>query len=115
MNQAGIKPHVAVSADGRSAQITEGQWALPPLYGTYGSYKPLYRAELAAGVLYRLSRLPDYSADRFIVDTDGTNCTIFYDDQPVLVITPEDASANAMSVMDLTGLYVLRLKEWQAR
>ncbi len=115
MNSAGIKPHVAMTDGGKAAQIYEGEWKMPPLYGTYDGYKPIYRADFAAGILYRLSQLPDYSADKFIVDTDGTNCTIYYGDQSVLVVTPEDASANGMSVMDLTGVYVQKLKEWQAK
>lgn len=115
MEKAGVKPHATLTDNGKAAQIYEGDWKLPPLYGTHDGYKAIYRAEFAAGVLYRLSQLSDYNADKFIVDTDGTNCTIYYDDQSVLVVTPEDAAGNGLSVMDLTGEYVQKLKEWQIK
>lgn len=115
LNEAKIKPQVIASEDGKSAQLVDGEWKTPPIYAVYSGYKPQYRAYFAAGVLYRLSQLSDYSADKFITDSDGTNCTIYYDDQKVITLTPEDAEANGTTTMDLAGLYIVKIKEWKVR
>ncbi|MGI6092439.1 MAG: M48 family metalloprotease [Veillonellaceae bacterium] len=113
MDEAQIKPHVVILDDDKGAQIVEGEWKLPPLTATFSDYKPHCRAYFAAGRLSKLRQLPDYSADKFITDSDGINCTIYYDDQNVITLTPEDAAANATNVMDLAGTYIAKIKEWK--
>jgi predicted Zn-dependent protease len=110
LNDAKVRPQV-VKKD-QAAQIVDKDLALPPLYATFRGYKPLYRADFAAGILYQLSKLPDFNGDRFILDSDGTYITIFYDDREVLVLTPQDASANNTSLESLAGQYVSNLKAW---
>ncbi len=97
---------------GKGAQVVGDGLNLPPLYATYKSYKPLYRAYFAAGALYLLTKLPDLSGDRFIVDSDGIFNTVLYDDRPVVVLTPQDASANNTTLDGLTEQYVNALKAW---
>jgi len=106
------KIHPEVEQKDKAAQIVDPGLKLPPLYATYQSYKPLYRAEFAAGVLYQLSLLPDLSGDRFIVDSDGIFTTIYYDDRVVIVLTPQDASANNTTLDNLTDQYITSLKAW---
>lgn len=113
MDEAKIKPQAIVLEDGKGAQVVDGDWKLPPIYASYDGYKAQYRAEFAAGSLYRLSQLADYSSDKFITDSDGTNCTIYYDDQKVITLTPEDAATTGISVMDLAGTYIQTIKEWK--
>jgi hypothetical protein len=110
LNDAKIHPQV-VQKD-KAAQIVDQDLTLPPLYATYRGYKPLSRAEFAAGVLYQLSKVPDFNGDKFILDGDGTYITIFYDDREVLVLTPQDASANNTTLESLAGQYVGSLKAW---
>lgn len=106
-----IRPVVVETADG-GAQVTDGNWQLPVLRTAGNGNKPLIRAYYAAGVLYRLSQLPDYSADNYIMDSDGTNFTVYYADKEVITITPEDGSIQGMSAMDLASLYISRLQQW---
>lgn len=110
ISNAKIQPQV-VEKD-KAAQITAEGLDLPPLYATYKGYKPLYRAQLTAGNLYLLTKLPDFSGDHFIVDSDGTFNTILYDDRPIVVLTPQDASSNNTSLDGLTERYVNALKTW---
>lgn len=113
MNDVKIRPQVILLADGKSAQIIDGTWKLPPITTAYDGYKPLYRAYFTAGTLFRLSQLSDYSSDRFITDSDGINCSIYYDDQKVITLTPEDAAAAGTNTMELAGLYIEKIKEWK--
>lgn len=115
LNEAQIKPQAVVAEDGKSAQLIDGEWKTPPIYAVYEGYKPLNRAYFAAGTLYRLSQLTDYSADKFITVSDGTNCAIYYDDKKVITLTPEDAEASGTSTMDLAGAYIEKIKEWKVR
>ena len=90
--------------------------ALPPLAATYQGYKPLYRAYFAAGALSQASRQPDFSGDRFILDSDGTYMTVYYEDRKIITLTPQDASANGLPLDELAHKYVEELKAWaQAR
>ncbi|MDD4600180.1 Beta-barrel assembly-enhancing protease [bioreactor metagenome] len=113
MDEAKIRPQVVLLEEGNSAQILDGEWKLPPITATFDGYKPLLRAYFAAGTLYRLSQLADYSDDKFITESDGTNCTIYYDDQKVITLTPDDAAASGTSVMDFAGSYIAKIKEWK--
>lgn len=115
MDEAQIRPKVVVLEDNKGAQVVDGEWKLPPITAAYNDYKPHYRAYFVAGRLSRLSKLPDYSPDRFITDSDGINCTIYYDDQNVITLTPEDAAANGTNVMDLAGTYITKIKEWKVK
>jgi beta-barrel assembly-enhancing protease len=94
------------------AQVVDGDWKLPPLYATYKGYKPQYRAYFTAGILYQLARTPDFSGDRFIMDSDGTYMTILYDDREVVVLTPQDAASNNLSLAELAEQYVSGMKTW---
>ncbi|MDR3564252.1 MAG: M48 family metallopeptidase [Negativicutes bacterium] len=110
MADAKIHPQVVLS--GTAAQIIDSGLSLPPLYATYKGYKPIYRAELAAGALYLLTKMPDFSGDHFIVEGNGTFVTIFYDDRPIIMLTPQDAGANKTTLDDLATQYVNALKDW---
>jgi len=115
LNEAAVRPQVRQVENNKAAQVFDGDWSLPPIYATYSGYKPLYRAYFVAGTLYRLAQLTDYTADKYILDTDGTNVTVYYDDRSVITITPEDASYHGMSAMELAGVYVNTLKQWNIK
>jgi Zn-dependent protease with chaperone function len=111
MSQAKVRPNV-VLASNKTAQITDTGLSLPPLSATFRGYKPYYRACFAAGALYRVSQLADFSGDRFVLDSDGTYITIYYEDREILTLTPQDASTNGVSLSDLAGQYVSAFKAW---
>lgn len=110
INDAKVQPQV-VRQD-KSAQIRAPNLNLPPLYATYQGYKPHYRAYFVAGKLYYLAKLPDLSGDRFILDSDGTYITVYYDDQAILTLAPQDASANNTTLSELANQYVQGLHTW---
>jgi hypothetical protein len=109
------KIHPVVVANNNTAQVVDGDWKLPPLYATHKGYKPLYRAYFAAGVLYELAQSPDFSGDRFIMDSDGTYMTVLYDDREVIVLTPQDAASNNLSLAELAEQYVSGMKTWASK
>jgi Zn-dependent protease with chaperone function len=105
------KVHPGVAAKSGTAQITDSGLSLPPLTATYRGIKPQYRAWLAAGALYLASRTADFSGDRFILDSDGTYITIYYDDRSIITLTPQDAAAG-VSLDELARQYVDAFKAW---
>ncbi|MCC5467405.1 M48 family metallopeptidase [Pelosinus baikalensis] len=110
-----IHPKAQLAPDGKSGLVVDGAWQLPTISAEYGGYKPLYRAYFVAGSLYRISQLTNYNPDKYILDYDGENVILFYDDIQILTITPEDAMFHGMSVMDLAGSHVDKLKEWNPK
>lgn len=108
------KVHPTVTTKGVTAQAADPGLTLPPLTATYRGNKPLYRAYLMAGALYLASRTPDFNADRFILDSDGTYVTIYYDDREIVGLAPQDASAAGMPLDDFARQYVDAIKAWAA-
>lgn len=108
-----IRPKPQLAPDGKSGLVADGDWQLPVISAEYGGYKPLYRAHFVAGTLYRISRLADYNPDKYILDYDGENVIVGYDDIQILTITPAEAVFHNMNIMDLAGTYVDKLKEWK--
>ena len=106
------KIHPQVEQKGNAAQVVDTGLSLPPLSANYRGYKPLYRAYFAAGVLYEITTLPGFSGDRFILDSDGTNITVYYDDYQIITLTPQDASTNNTNLEGLASQYVEALKIW---
>lgn len=108
-----VTPAVVEAEDGKSALVVDGDWSLPPIRGSIGNSGPLYRAYLTAGRLYDAGRKSDYSADKFILDGDGENLTIYYEDLTILTITPEDAAIAGTRLDELTNQYLAALKNWR--
>ncbi|QJW45215.1 M48 family metalloprotease [bacterium BFN5] len=113
LKDAKITPQVVQSEDGKSANVVDGTWKLPPIYASLSGYKPIQRACFVAGNLYRVKALPDYSPDRYILDTDGTNYTVYYEDRQIITITPEDAGVQGLSTQELANLYIDALRHWK--
>lgn len=113
VEEAKIHPKVQLAPDGKGALVVDGTWQLPIIDRDSDDYKLIYRAYFTAGALYRVSQLPDYNSDKFILDSDGSNVIIYYDDNQIITFTPQDAAAHNMSQMDLAGVYVDKLREWK--
>jgi len=110
-----VHPKAQLTPDGKAAVVVDGTWQLPAIDTEYNEQQPLYRAYFTAGSLYRVSQLADYDPDRYILDYDGTNIIIKYDDIQISTITPEDAVFHNMDAVDLAGVYVDKLKEWNRK
>lgn len=114
LNEAKVRPRVVELQNGKAAQVVDGEWKLPPLSATVNGYKPVQRAYFAAGTVYRIGQLPDYSPDKYILDYDGTNVIVYYDDRVVITLAPQDASDQGgdLTLMDLAGTFIEQLKNW---
>lgn len=110
-----ITPTVVEVEPGKIAKVVDGEWSLPEIKVAIGKTGPLYRAYLTAGRLYNVKKVSDYSSSKYILDSDGTNITIYYDNQIITTITPEDAAADGVSVEELTNKYMDSLKRWQIK
>lgn len=101
------------TAEGKYARVVDGGWSLPEFKVPYENNKPLYRAYLAAGNLQTIAESVDYSSDRYILDSDGVNISIYYDAQKVTTLTPEDAMAAHVDLEELAGRFLEALKAWK--
>lgn len=112
VNEFKVRP--TATDQGKSAQVTEGTWNLPSIIDNYGGYKPLLRSYITAGKIFRISQLPDYSANKFYVSEIENATAIYYTDsgEPVAVITTVDAVSNGMSTSDMAALTLNRIREW---
>lgn len=110
-----VHPTAQATPDDKAAVVMDGAWQLPVIDTEFDGQQPLYRAYLTAGALYRVSQVANYNPDRYILDSDGTNITVNYDDIQIITITPDDTLSHNMDAMDLAGIYVDKLKEWQRK
>jgi Zn-dependent protease with chaperone function len=110
-----VHPTAQATPDGKGAVVVDGTWQLPVIDTEYNGQQPLYRAYFVAGALYRVSQLANYNPDRYILDSDGTDITVEYDDIQIVTITPDDAVSYNMDAVDLAGIYVDKLKQWQRK
>ncbi len=108
-----IYPNVTENISISSAQVVDGNWFLPSIRIGEQHLTPRYRAYLTAGRLYQIAQQVDYSADRYILDTDGSNISIYYDDTLIITLMPEDALAAGTTLDELTKKYVEALKKWK--
>lgn len=108
-----ITPAVVETEAGKSAKVVDGSWSLPEIKVEIGNTGPVYRAHLVAGRLYNITKKTGFSTDKYILDSDGTNITIYYEDQAIITLTPEDAAVEGVPVEDLVNRYLHALKIWQ--
>ena len=113
-----FKVRPVVTEKDKTAQVVDGAWNLPAFHVKYAGYTPRMRAHLAAGKIYRVTSLPDYSSDKLYVNDLENAMAVYYDEdrEPVAVVTPQDASANGLSGMnDMAQLIVVRIRERAGR
>lgn len=110
-----VRPVVNEIEAGKAAQVVDGEWVLPVIKTSVGKTGPLYRAYLIAGRLYNLTKVTDYSSDKYILDGDGINLMIYYDNQLIATITPEDATVEHVSMDEMVNRYLNALKCWKPR
>ena len=101
----------------KSAQVVDGQWNLPIFASSYAGYNPRMRAYMTAGKIYRVQSRTDYSSDKLYVNDIENATGIYYDDEqePVAVVTAQDAAANGISTTDMVLQIIQRLRERSGR
>lgn len=99
--------------DGTSASVVADNLSLPPFKIARGATAPLYRAYLAAGNLSQISNLPDYSPDKYVLDSDGHNVIICYDEKEIITLIPDDAAVEHIDLSQLVERYVTALRSWK--
>lgn len=116
INDFKVRP--IVKETDKYAQVTDGQWNLPAFYSKYAGYSPRMRAYLTAGRIYRLTSQADYSSDKLYIN-DMENATgVYYneDKEPLVVVTPQDATANGLGGMnEMAQLVIARIRERAGR
>ena len=113
-----FKVRPVVTEKDKTAQVVDGAWNLPAFHVKYAGYTPRMRAHLAAGKIYRITSLPDYSSDKLYVNDLENAMAVYYDEdrEPVAVVTPQDASANGLGGMnEMAQLIVVRIRERAGR
>ena len=107
-----IKPSVKVNADG-SATVSEGSWNFNLTSG-HGNDKPEYRAMALAGGLWCVRQRGQIDPNRFIVDDEGAQATIYYDDIQILTVYNLDAGSFG-SAGAYAGACTDLLRQWAAQ
>ncbi|QDR78935.1 M48 family metallopeptidase [Sporomusa termitida] len=110
MKDAKITPEVIT--DGKKAEVVDNGWRLPAFTVSLNGYKPLYRAYFTAGALYLAAADPGFSSSRFTVTHTAAGAVIYYKDQKITTLSPEDAAARGLTLNQLTNEFISKLKEW---
>lgn len=100
--------------DDGNAQVVRGDWSLPPITVPVGNTRQLYRAYLVAGRVFAALNTPDYNPNYYVLDSDGTNLQIYYDDQLIITLSPEDAWAAGLALDELAAEYLSSLRKLAA-
>lgn len=106
-----ITPVVKVSGP-EAAVIADGDWQLPPITVAVDGYKPLYRAYLLAGNLYKVSQQQGFDGGKFITFNEEDKIKIYYDDVLIYTLTMQDALAVNTNLSDLAESFVRSVKKW---
>ena len=108
---AGVRPGVV--QNGQDIRVVDGNWQLPSIKAASGGTEAIYRAYLIAGRIYQASLDAQYNNNKYILDSDGVNLIIYYDNQIIMTVTDEDAAAYSMNVYQTADMYINSLKEWK--
>jgi Zn-dependent protease with chaperone function len=106
-----IKPGVTVNTDG-SATVTEGSWKFTIPNG-HANDKPEYRALALAGGLWCVRQRGQVDPNRFIVDDEGQEAILYYDDIQLLTVYAQDAGGFG-SAGAYAGACTDLLRQWAA-
>lgn len=104
--------HPQVVTDAASVRLTDGEWTFDAFAALSGERKPELYAYQLAGALYRVSRKAEIRPDWFVLDRDGDNVRIYYDDIMVLTVTAQQAAIAGTTATELAGSFIPKLQEW---
>lgn len=116
INDFKVRP--TVNETEKYSQVVDGAWKLPAFYSKYAGYTPRMRAYFAAGRIYRITNLADYSSDKLYMNDLENAIGIYYNDEqePLAVVTPQDATANGLDGMnDMAQLIIVQIRERAGR
>lgn len=111
LTAAGIKPTVNQTAT--EIKVVDGAWQLPAIKADAGGTEAIYRAYLIAGRIYQAGLDLQYNNNKYILDSDGVNLIIYYDNQIVMTVTEDDASAYNMNIYETANMYMDALRNWK--
>lgn len=101
IQKSGIQPQVTGS--GKTRQVVDGAW-------NFAAEE--VEAYALAGALYRISRQGEVQPDWFILDNDGENLLIYYDDIKVWTVTAQQAAIADAPLLELANRYVTVFRSW---
>ena len=107
---AGIRPGVIQNGD--EINVVDKNWKLPTIKTAAGGVEAIYRAYISAGRIYQASLDSQYNSNKYILDSDGVNLIIYYDNQIIMTVSDEDANAYGMDVYQTANMYINSLKMW---
>lgn len=91
--------------------LTAGNYHSIPLRVSVDGLSALERTYFLAGNIYKITQRNPYNANYYVLDSDGVNISIYYDDIYILKLTPADAAANNTDLQSLADDYVNSLKQ----
>ncbi len=113
MKDAKITPQVVT--DGKKAEVVDNGWRLPAFTVSLNGYKPLYRAYFTAGALYLAAADPGFRSNRFTAAYTDSGAVIYYKDQKITTLSPQDAAARGLTLTQLTNEFIGKLNEWSPK
>ena len=93
--------------------MVDGAWQLPAIKADAGGTEAIYRAYLIAGRIYQAGLDLQYNNNKYILDSDGVNLIIYYDNQIIMTVTEDDASAYNMNIYETANMYMDALRNWK--
>ncbi|MDQ0203469.1 M48 family metallopeptidase [Pectinatus haikarae] len=105
-----LKIPVQVKETDSSAYIANASGQTPPLKVSAEGLSQLERTYFLAGNIYKISMQPAYNPDYYILDSDGSNIYIYYDDINIIKLTPDDAASAGIDLTTLAREYITSIK-----
>ena len=107
----GLSIPVQVKDNKDTAYVYNSTCQTPLLKVSSDGLSPLERAYFLAGNIYRISQCKKYDPDYYILDSDGTNTYIYYDNICIIKLTPNDAAAADTDLTSLANIYITSIKQ----
>lgn len=104
--------HPQVVNDGKVVRLVDGNWNFSSFDTLMSGRNPEACAYDLAGALYRVAQKPEVRPDWFVLDMDGDNVRIYYDDVIVLTITAQQAAIAGTTATELANSFVPKFQEW---
>ncbi|WP_312561437.1 M48 family metallopeptidase [Anaerospora sp.] len=104
--------HPQVVTDGQSVRLVDGEWTFDSFAALSGERKSESYAYKLAGALYRVAQNPQVRPDWFVLDRDGDNVRVYYDDIIVLTVTAQQAAIAGTTATELAASFIPQLQDW---
>lgn len=102
---------VQVKGNEASAYVYGPTGQTPTIKISMNGLSPLERAYFIAGNIYKITQQPAYNPDYYLLDSDGTNISIYYNDIYIMSLTPDDATSASSDLLSLAKEYISSFKQ----